>query len=64
MVNYVSYDIEFRVGIASDIIESIEEFYDKSLTDLELDDNLQFLETEKEIQDEASKEIEEISEEE
>jgi hypothetical protein len=37
---YVSYDIEFRVGIASEIIESIEEFYDKSLTDRVLDDDV------------------------
>lgn len=30
--NYVSYDIQFRVGIGADIIDAIEEFYDESLT--------------------------------
>lgn len=59
--NYVSYDIEFRVGLASEIVETIEEFYDKSLTDIELDDNL-IPETADEIEKEALKEIEEYSE--
>ncbi len=59
---YVSYDIEFRVGLASEIVETIEEFYDKSLTDHELDDNL-VPEKEDEIEKEAYKEIEEYSEE-
>jgi type IV pilus assembly protein PilB len=59
--NYVSYDIQFLVGIASEIIETVEEFYDKSLTDLPLDDEL-FLEHEEE--NEAKRDIEEISEEE
>lgn len=37
--NYVSYDIQFMVAVASDIIGSVEEFYDQSITILELDDN-------------------------
>lgn len=58
--NYVSYDIEFRVGIASEIIESIEEFYDKSITDCVRDDT-EVPETEQEIEKEARKDIEGIS---
>jgi len=60
---YVSYDIEFRVGIASEIVETIEEFYDASLTDLELDDNL-IPEVEHELEDEARRDIEELPEDE
>lgn len=59
---YISYDIQFMVAIASEIVESVEEFYDKSLTDLELDDNL-VPEKLKEIEDEAKREIEEGPEE-
>lgn len=59
---YISYDIEFRVGLASEIIDSIEEFYDKSLTDLELADNL-VPELEEETEKEAYREINEFSEE-
>lgn len=61
--NYVSYDIQFMVGIASEIIESVEEFYDKSLTDLGLDDTV-ILESEKEIKDEARELLDETYEEE
>lgn len=60
---YVSYDIEFRVGLASEIVECIEEFYDKSVTDRELDDNL-VPERQKVLEDEAHREIEESPEEE
>lgn len=63
IARYVSYDIQFRVGIASEIVETIEEFYDKSLTDLELDDNL-VPQKIKEIEEEAKKDIEETPEEE
>ena len=51
---FVSYDIQFMVAIAQDIVETIEDFYDKSLTDLELDDNLvpqKEEELQKEVQD-------------
>lgn len=33
MRNYVSYDIEFLVGIRRDIIDAVEEYYDKSLVE-------------------------------
>lgn len=33
MRQYVSYDIEFLVGIGRDIIDAIEEYYDKSLVE-------------------------------
>jgi hypothetical protein len=39
MRNYVSYEIEFFVGIKRDIWDSIRDFYDKSLTeDVEMED--------------------------
>jgi len=59
---YVSYDIEFRVGLASEIVESIEEFYDKSLVEQELDDPT--ILDDNEFENEARREIEEISEDE
>jgi type IV pilus assembly protein PilB len=63
---YVSYDIEFLVGIASEIIESVEEFYDRSLTDPEIYPDI-YQDTDpqklKEIEEEARKEIEETPEE-
>jgi hypothetical protein len=31
---HVSYDIQFRVGIATDITDAVKEFYDRSLTDI------------------------------
>lgn len=31
---YVSYDLQFYVGIYTDIIDAIEEFYDKALTEI------------------------------
>lgn len=31
--SFVSYSIEYRAGIAQDIIDAIEEYYDKSLTE-------------------------------
>jgi hypothetical protein len=33
MRNYVSYDIEFLVGIRRHIVDAIEEYYDKSLVE-------------------------------
>ena len=40
---YVSYDIQFRVGIAQDICDAVKEYYEESLTqeeqDAENDDN-------------------------
>ncbi len=58
---YVSYDIEFRVAIASEIVESVEDFYDKSLTDLPLDDEA-VPEKQKEIEKEAQEMIDESPE--
>ncbi|MCX5922622.1 MAG: hypothetical protein NTX86_04840 [Candidatus Dependentiae bacterium] len=40
MREFVSYEIEFFVGINGDIIDAIEEFYDRSLTtDAQIEDN-------------------------
>lgn len=66
---YLPCELQFMVGIASEIVESIEEFYDKSLTDIPRDDKghtldeTEFLD-EDELEKEAFKEIEEFSEEE
>ena len=38
--NYVSYDIQFRVGIRQDIYNAIEEFFERSLTEVDYDENL------------------------
>ncbi len=38
--NYVSYDIRFRVGIRQDILDAIEEFYDRSLAEVDYDKDL------------------------
>ncbi len=38
--NYVSYGIRFRVGIRQDIYDAIEEFYEKSLTEVGDDEDL------------------------
>lgn len=63
--NYVSYDVQFRVGIRSDIVDAIEEFYQRSLTevdyDRELDEQREMHETEirkaRELEDIAIEEI-------
>lgn len=47
--DYVSYDVQFRVGLGRDIIDAIEEFYDKSLAVSQDLDAYQ----EQEIQDES-----------
>lgn len=39
--NYVSYDIQFRVGIRRDILDAIEEFFDQSLTEVDYDQELE-----------------------
>lgn len=50
--NYVSYDIQFRVGIARDIEDAVKEFYDRSLTDINPDEDIHAeLRQEKEVQD-------------
>lgn len=36
---HVSYDIQFEVGIQTDITDAIEEFYDESLTQVALDED-------------------------
>ncbi len=38
--NYVSYDIQFRVGIRQDILDAIEEFFERSLTEVDYDVDL------------------------
>lgn len=59
--HYVSYDIQFRVGIRQDIYDAIEEFFEKSLTAVDYDEDLDDdrLAREDEIQQE--KEVEELS---
>ncbi len=37
---HVSYDIQFEVGIQTDITDAIKEFYDESLTQVALDEDL------------------------
>lgn len=34
---FVSYDVTFMVGLAEDIIDAVEEFYDESIIEIELD---------------------------
>lgn len=36
---HVSYDIQFMVGLAQDINDSIQEFYDKSVSQVSMDDD-------------------------
>lgn len=36
----VSYDVQFRVGIRGDITDAIKEFYEKSLTEIDEDEDL------------------------
>lgn len=38
---YVSYDIQFCVGIRQDICDAIEEFFERSLTDVEYEKDLE-----------------------
>jgi hypothetical protein len=60
---YVSYDIQFRVGLLQDIYDSIREFYDESLAvtneDIDKDFDETALEREKEI--EQQEDIEELA---
>ncbi|OQA33454.1 MAG: bacteriophage N4 adsorption protein B [Candidatus Dependentiae bacterium ADurb.Bin331] len=37
---HVSYDIQFMVGLAQDINDAIREFYDKSITQVSMDDDV------------------------
>jgi Type II secretion system (T2SS), protein E, N-terminal domain len=37
---HVSYDIQYRVGLAQDILDAVEEFYDKSPTEVREDSDL------------------------
>lgn len=37
---HVSYDIQFEVGIQTDICDAVKEFYDESLTQVSLDEDL------------------------
>lgn len=39
--NYVSYDIQFLVGIARDITDAVKEFYDKALSEVPEDSDIQ-----------------------
>lgn len=36
---HVSYDVQFQVGIAQDIIDAIREFYELSITQVEIDED-------------------------
>lgn len=47
---YVSYDVRFRVGLRRDIIDAVQEFYEKSVTEVEQDADSG---EERQIQDEA-----------
>ena len=37
---YVSYDIQFRVGIRQDIVDAVREYFDRSLTEVDYDEDL------------------------
>ncbi len=37
--NHVSYDIRFLVGIRQDIIDAIEDFYDRAITEVQADED-------------------------
>ncbi len=58
---FVSYDIQFRVGILQDIIDSIGEFYDQALTEVDDDEGLDETRHEREHEIEQEKEIEELN---
>lgn len=58
---YVSYDIQFRVGILQDIIDAITEFYDHSLTEPDDDESLDVTRHAREHEIEQKKEIEELN---
>lgn len=51
---YVSYDIQFLVGIARDITDAVKEFYDKSPTEVLMD---QDLDEEERLDREAAQEL-------
>lgn len=53
---WVSYDVQFRVGLRQDIMDSIQEFYDQSLASVDYDQDID------EDTDEREKEIEEHAE--
>jgi hypothetical protein len=55
--NYVSYDIQFRVGFFRDISDAIKEFYDRSPTDTDTDEDLR--EEREESREERRMELEE-----
>lgn len=61
MRDFVSYDIEFMVGLAQDIRDAVEEFYDKSVTqDAEMEDLDR--DEEKRMEDESMRKEEDLEE--
>ena len=58
---YVSYDIQFRVGIQQDIYDAIQEFYDQSLASVDYDQDLDESRQEREEDIEQQQEIEELA---
>lgn len=59
--NYVSYDIQFYVGIRQDIYDAIEEFFDQSLTAVDYDEDLDENREARIIKREQEEEVEELS---
>lgn len=56
--NYVSYDIQFRVGIGRDIEDAIKEFYDRAPTEVNQDQDIHAeLREEKEVHDMEDEDI-------
>lgn len=55
--NFVSYDIQFRVGFMRDIADAVKEFYDRSPTDMNTDEDLR--QEREEAREERSQELEE-----
>lgn len=60
---YVGYDVQFRVGLARDIIDAVEDYYDKAITEDDEDSDLNHearLQREAERIEEGDIEIDEI----
>ncbi len=59
--NYVSYGIQFRVGIRQDIYDAIEEFFERSLTEVDYDEDLDEDRQAREGQIKQEKDVEELA---
>lgn len=53
---YVSYDVALMVGYFRDILDAVEDFYDKALTEVQMDEDLR-------LERQEAREVEDLSEE-